>query len=622
MPVNSLEEFLRNAERCRVEGNLPQAIDWQKRASRLAPNDYRIACNLGSMLKVAGEYAEARKYLQYALSLKDDPMEARYNLGMLHIDQSRLDDAISLFEPLIEKHPDFVPGLFALGLARHRKGDLAGAVEVYCRAHRAQPENVDVCYNLGVAFRDQKQLDPAKELFLKAKTLNPDLLEADFNLAESCLELGELKEAEGYYAKLIRGGKAGLVAWSSFLLCRSYNPAYDPEEILQSHREFGKSVASQKLSISFGRTESPRLRIGYVSPDFNRHPAGSFLLPLLQNHDHSRFEIHCFSDTRQEDARTQVFRSCADGWHSVADLKDDAVARLIQKSGIQILVDCAGHTASNRLGLFSRKPVPLQVTTGFAYPETTGLEMIQYKLTDTIVHPDDGTRRFEEEPLFLSPCFCCYSPTDTAPDCGDLPAGKNGFITFGSTHKPARISEETVRLWSSVLTALPESRMLIFRDNLAPSTISRIKGWFSRHGVGPDRLNFECEVPGEGHWAVYRQIDLLLDTQPWSGHTTACESLWMGVPVMTLEGARCAGRMVASLLHCAGLPEFVAEDPSDFVGKAVRGAMNRDHLAELRAGLREKVRLSPLCDGGAFAACVEEACRRIWDRHIAELPGK
>jgi predicted O-linked N-acetylglucosamine transferase (SPINDLY family) len=277
-------------------------------------------------------------------------------------------------------------------------------------------------------------------------------------------------------------------------------------------------------------------------------------------------------------------------------------------------VDLAGHTGG-RLGVFSRQPAPVQVTY-LGYPATTGLSAVHYQLTDAVADPPGEPPCHTEELVRLPGGFCCYAPPDAAPAVAPPPSWSRGFVTFGSLHKLAKLNGDVLDLWCAVLRALPSARLLVFRDALWGRTRDYFREQFAQRGIAEDRLILGHRVgETETFLAVYRDVDILLDTFPWGGHATACEAMWMGVPVLTLLGDRHAGRMVASVLTRLGLTDLVARTPEGFVVRAVELANDPDRLACLRAGLREQMRASPLCDGPTFTRHLEAAYRELWRRY-------
>jgi len=544
-------------------------------------------------------------------------------LAMVHAARGDTGAAEKFFLTALSLNGDLFDAHAALGKLREAKGDLAGARDAYCNALRLRPAETHLHFRLGVIMRSWHRLDRAAACFTNALRLQSDHVSALANLGETLQAAGDTVRSEACLRSAIaRAGKladprlpGGHLVWSNLFISMQYNPAYSAGDLYRAHRRWGEQVEAciPALLPAAGRCGSGgKLRIGYVSADFCSHPAGRFLEPLLRFHNREDFAVICYSCGKIQDDMTVRFSGYADAWRDIRGCDDDAAAAMIRDDRIDILVDCTGHMADNRLPLFARKCAPLQIS-WIGYPGTTGLSRIDYRFTDTIVDPSSADADFSER-LFRLPLFCCFRPPENAPALSPLPAWTKGYITFGSLHSPARLNPAVIALWSRVLGAIPGSRMLLFRTTLDDEIQGRVTGYFETNGIGCERLEFRNTPPSKGYLACYEDIDLALDTFPWSGHTTACEALWMGVPHITLRGDRHAGRMTASVLSAIHLHTFIADTPGDFVAAAVRACADLSALGELRASLRQRMTASPLCDGAGFTAAVEAAYRECWEK--------
>jgi predicted O-linked N-acetylglucosamine transferase (SPINDLY family) len=292
------------------------------------------------------------------------------------------------------------------------------------------------------------------------------------------------------------------------------------------------------------------------------------------------------------------------------------VVEQIRHDQIDILVDLAGHTGGNRLGVFAQRPAPVQVTY-LGYPNTTGLAAIGYRLSDAVADPtQEPPDHCSEQIVRLPGCWCTWSPPANAPDVAPPPVRAKGHITFGSLHKPPKINDAMMDLWAKILHSVPGSRLLIFRNTLDISARERLTGEFRARGIASDRLDLNNGKVEESasHLTLYHRIDISLDSLPWSGHATTCESLWMGVPMVSLRGNRHAGRMSASIMTALNLTELIAETPEQYVQMASRLAADVGRLTELRAELRNRMKTSPLCDAATFTRQLEATYRDLWRR--------
>jgi predicted O-linked N-acetylglucosamine transferase (SPINDLY family) len=337
-----------------------------------------------------------------------------------------------------------------------------------------------------------------------------------------------------------------------------------------------------------------------------------YIEPVLANHDANRVHVICYAEANRPDAVTARLQKLAHEWRWTCRLSNAQLAERIREDRIDILVDLAGHTANNRLGAFARKPAPIQVT-WLGFLGTTGLKSIDYRLTDDFLDPPGMPVRDIEELLGLPGGMCCYAGPPDAPDVGAPPALRNGYLTFGSLHQLFKLNAQVFDLWSEVLKAVPTARLLMFRDSLAGTAQEHVRNQFAQRGIGNNRLDLRPGPCTDSYMGVYRQIDVTLDTFPVSGGVTTCESLWMGVPVLTLCGERPLARNSAALLNRVGLAEWVAHTSQQYVAVAKSIAEDLDRLTMLRAGLRERVQ-AKLCDAERFTRMLEETYRAMWRR--------
>ncbi len=359
------------------------------------------------------------------------------------------------------------------------------------------------------------------------------------------------------------------------------------------------------------------LKVGYVSPDFRTHSVAYFFKSLLLSHNRREVEVYCYYNDNIVDSTTKQLQEASDHWRSVANMNDEEVINLILQDNIDILVDLAGHTAKNRLSVFTAKPAPIQVT-WLGYPNTTGLSSMDYRFTDGIADPvGEADQWYTEELIRLPNGFLCYQGDGQIETEAKLPSRDRGYVTFGSFNNLTKVTPQVVKLWAKVLNAVPSSRLLLKSKQLLDEE-AKLKLWelFKKEGVEKERIELIAWLPKkEGHLALYSRIDIGLDPFPFNGATTTCEALWMGVPTITLAGDRHAGRVGASIMKQIGLDDFVAEDLASYVNLAVQHANDPEHLSSIREGLRARMESSKLCDGPSFAKDIEVAYRKMWEKH-------
>jgi predicted O-linked N-acetylglucosamine transferase (SPINDLY family) len=336
----------------------------------------------------------------------------------------------------------------------------------------------------------------------------------------------------------------------------------------------------------------------------------------MAHHDHEAYEVFIYSNTKESDGATETFKRRADHWRDVARMSDGEFREAVRADHLDILIDLAGHTEGGRPKAIGERLAPVQVSY-LGYPGTTGIEAMDYRLTDEWADPAGSEAHYTERLFRLSGGFLCYSPIFTAPSVGPLPAAKNGYVTFGSFNNIAKLSLPAIALWARILRAIPGSRLRLKSKPLADAAVrQRIQRLFAQNGIPGDRLLFDGWVPSSGeHLAQYASVDIAIDPFPYNGTTTTCEALWMGVPVVTLAGERHSGRVGVSLLSGAGLPELIADSEESYLEIACRLANELPRLAELRATLRSRMRDSPLCDAPRITREIESAGREMIARY-------
>ncbi|MBN1307357.1 MAG: tetratricopeptide repeat protein [Chitinispirillaceae bacterium] len=596
----------------RQTGDYERAASLYRRAAEKRRGFFAALCNLAASLRELQRLDEAISALEKAVALRPEAIEPRLQLADWCIRQSLVTEAEAHLNEALTYHPGSAEAENGLGNCAMARHDLNAAKNHYYRALRLRPDYANAHYNIGNIMREWNRLDEAAACYLSTIRFQPGKTAPLVNLGETRQLLGEPAASEACFREALAIDPECRAAQDNLLVSMNYNHLYTPEAVFAAHCEWGKRFALQAAP-QWRNIPSPgrKLIIGYLSPDFRSHPAAAFLEPMLRHHDPDRFEIRCYAETVHKDHTTEAFRELADSWRTVERMSDREVADRIRNDGVDVLVDTAGHFRGNRLGVFALRAAPLQIS-GIGYPGTTGLAAMDYRITDAVIDPPEADDCALEKPLRLGKGFCCYRPPECLPAVGTLPALTNRYITFGSLHTTARLNEAVIALWSAVLRAVPSSRLLICRATLTPSVISRLRGWFSRGKIDPGRISFRPVIPAAGHLTVYNDIDFSLDTFPWSGHTTACESLIMGVPMITLTGDRHAGRLAASVLSAAGLPQCIARSQEEFVAIAAGHAAQPDKLASLRPGLRRRVIASLLCDGASYMKNLEEQYRRIW----------
>lgn len=544
-------------------------------------------------LHQAGRLQEAEQIYRQILEFDHaqpqgwDLAQVHANLGVALLGQEKTDEAIASFGQALELSPGSAEALNGLATAYQARGELDEAASCYRRALECRPDFAEAHNNLGNVLKDQARWQEAIGCYLQALTLQPNIVQAH----------------------------------SSLVYALWYCPGFDVAAIYKEHcrwnERWGLPLAGLVQPHGNDRSPNRRLRVGYVSPDFRKHVQMLFMAPLLAAHDHTNFEVFCYANVAVPDEVTRRLKSSADVWRDTAVASDEAVAQRIRDDRIDVLVDLTMHMAGGRPLVFARGPAPVQVC-WLAYPGTTGLTAIDYRLTDPQLDPPELFDRFySESSIRLPETFWCYDPLTSEPTVGPLPAGTNGHVTFGCLNNFCKVNDDVLRLWARVLKTVERSRLLL----LVPrgSARERTLDVLEQEGISRDRVTLTDFRPRLDYLTQYHQIDIGLDTFPYNGHTTSLDSYWMGVPVVTLVGNTVVGRAGLSQLTNLGLTELVAQTPQRFVEIAVGLAGDWERLKTLRSSLRERMQKSPLMDAPRFALNIEAAYREMWRRWCASL---
>jgi predicted O-linked N-acetylglucosamine transferase (SPINDLY family) len=601
-------------------GQPDAAVDLIGRAIAVKPNVAAAHHNLGIALKARGALQEAAGSFQRAVALQPDFVEAQLHLGGVLVELGRAQDAVACYRRALAIHADHAEIHNSLGIALNALGRPEEAVASFQRAVAIAPDFAGAYNNLGIVCRAQGRVDEAIAYLQRACAVQPDYAEAFNNLGNALDAEGRSQDAIACYRRALEIAPGYARAHSNLLFTLNYDEGCSGAALFAEHRNWARQHAAGLAAAHHGNVPDAtrRIRIGYVSADFKYHTVGCFFEPVLAAHDRAQVEIYCYANVNKPDRVTARLQAQADVWRDIAALDDAAVAQLIREDAIDILVDLSGHTAGNRLLAFARKPAPIQVS-WLGYFNTTGLDAMDYAIWDAASLPAEAERWFTEKIVRLPDSRFCYLPPSYAPPVASLPAlRRGGAITFGCFNNIAKVSPAVVSLWAKLLHAVPHSRLLLKWKSLADNSVrERYLALFAAHGIGADRLELLGASPHEQMLAEYGDVDIALDPFPYSGGLTSCEALWMGVPLVTLAGARPVSRQTLGYLSLVNLAELAATTPEQYVQIATDLARDLDRLAAVRAGLRATMAASPLCDGPRFARNLEQLYRTMWTQWCA-----
>jgi protein O-GlcNAc transferase len=595
-----------------ARGQIDEAMDWHRKALALNPNYAEGYNNLANCLQLKGEIAQAVELYQKALELKPDYVEAHSNLGNAYQEQEKYDAAVFCYRKALALNPDLVGAINNLGNALQALGRFDESVIWYKKAIQHDPEHFEALASLGNVLQTLGKPEESLEHTKKALAIQPGQVDAYNNMGNAAKDMGLLEEAIRCYRKSVELEPTYYQVHSNAIFTMQFLPDVDPRELLKETIKWdemqGKRVRGELLPFPNERNPDRRLRIGYVSPDFRNHCQSFFTEPLFSHHDHEQFEIYLYSSVPQPDSVTEKLRNFADVWRSAVAKRDEDVAQMIREDRIDILIDLTMHMAHNRELLFARKPAPIQAA-WLAYPGTTGLSTMDYRISDPFLDPPGlNDEYYSEKTLRLPDSFWCYNPLSDEPAVSELPALKNGYITFGCLNNFCKIHEALLKTWKRVLDAVPTSRLLL----LVPTGSPRQRVLDQLH-IDAARVEFVPFQNRTDYLKTYHRIDLGLDTFPVNGHTTSLDSLWMGVPVVTYYGQSAMSRAGLSQTTNLGIAsEFLGHSADEFVNLAVKACGDLPRLAELRSTLRSRMQKSVLMDGAKFARGMEALYRQIW----------
>jgi predicted O-linked N-acetylglucosamine transferase (SPINDLY family) len=562
-------------------GRGERALELIDRAIALSPRQAGFHLNLGNVLRQLDRADEAIDAYATAAGLRADSAALQWNLGAALEQAGRTDQAIAAFQAAVRADPNLPHPYVSLSDALRRAGRLADAADAARTALRLLNDDPHVRGNLANILLDQGLADEAIELHRGALAAAPQLHFAFSNL-----------------------------------LLALHNRVQDPQSLYREHLRWAERYERPlpaKLTPHHDRDRNRRLRVGFVSGDFYDHPVGRLILPIIQRLNRAQFSSICFGNSRVGDEITAAIRAAAGEWHVVDQLDDTQLAQLIGEQRIDILIDLAGHSANNRLLAFALKPAPVQITY-LGYPNTTGMRSIDFRITDAVADPPGGADALNTEKLVrLSRCFLSVRLAQDA----IAPVDRDGHFTFGCFNKFAKVSPQTMEMWSRILRALPQARLVLKSRGLDdPRTQTIVREKLAAHGLPVERIELTGRVksPSDAR-GTYNRIDVALDPFPYSGTATTIDALSMGVPVVTLAGTMHVSRVSGSLLTAAGLGEWIASDADAYVEKAVAAAAHGMRSIDLRRGLREQVAASVLCDEAGLVEQFQEALRFTWREH-------
>jgi predicted O-linked N-acetylglucosamine transferase (SPINDLY family) len=596
-------------------GRLPAATDHYARASALNPSHIDARARLAAVLVTQKRTVEAEAACLRVLELQPDDVAALTDLTALAFTQRKVDAAVNYGRRAVALAPNLATAHVRLGRALKERGEFEEAIALYRRALELDPDSVDAANFLAVVLYDSLRLDEAEEIARTAAKRHPENAAALHNLAIILQAKGEIGAALELYRQALKLTPERLDYRRNMLNALLYAPDVAPEERFAENQAFARFAAAKIANPLPPPRNAPvpdrKLRVGWISSDFRQHPVARNLELFFAHRDRSRFEAICYADVPASDEMTEWFRGQSDAWRSIVGLTDEAVARQIRDDGIDIMVYLAGRFDRNRPQVAVWRPAPVQIS--LFDGASSGMPEMDYFIADAVTVPprEQRVEQFSERPLRL-PNFYLHTVPVGGPLAVPPPCLATGHITLGSFNNPTKLNARLLAVWADLLRRIPDARLhLKFRE------------WFGNRGLRErvlqafgdvaSRVEFDpTDRPLEQHLALYNQIDIALDPFPFNGSTTTFEALWMGVPVVTLAGHSFMSRWAAGMLSKIGLTELIATTPEDYIDHIASLAADKPRLAALRAGLRERVARSALCDGARTTRYLERAFTAVW----------
>jgi protein O-GlcNAc transferase len=592
-----------------------------RQALALCPDNPDNHLTLAAVLYLVGDYEGAAGSFRQVLELVPDHFGARLDLGQSLQRLGQFEPAAACYRLLLELRPDDAHAHLGLAACLRELEQYDAAIASYQRAVELAPTDRAALHDLGLAFQMQGKVEPARAAFERALAVYPDDALVLIALANVSFELGRWEQALQHARRAVEVAPDWPRTYSTalFLLSHCCN---DPAELTAEHRKFGEyweaKLQAQRAPHPNERDPGRVLRIGFVSADLYNHAVAKFIEPIFAVLQGSaQLTLHVYYNNVVEDAVSQRLRGYVAQWHSIAALEDDEAERQIRADGIDILIDLNGHSARNRLQLFARKPAPVQAS-WIGYAGTTGLQAMDYYLSDQYHLPEGRYDDQFSEKIVRLPLSAPFLPEPNAPPVNALPALSNGYVTFGSFHRSNKLSRDVIALWAQLLRAMPTSRMLLggFREDAD----SALLGWFDEEGIDRGRLILRQRAPMGAYLAQHHEVDVCLSPFPYTGSTTICHALWMGVPTLTTIGPTNPSHAVVCYLAHLGLTSFIANDPAHYTQLGVFLSENLPMLAALRTSMRDRFNKSVVGYPGVAAAGLEHALRLMWERWCADLP--
>lgn len=595
-------------------GELEKSLKIYYQCEELMPDKFEVLNNLGNLYSTLGKYKKSIKYFEKANELYPQNSNLIFNIALNFFNNIMYDEAIEHCLLSIKINPNNFQSYNLLGSCYQNKDMIKEAINCFEICIKIKPNYNTAFFNYGVLCLLNGRVSNALILLQKAKDLGCNYPELNYYINTAKYNnFNGIKEYLEEFLTVFESNIGNPQFLSSYYLPILYDDSLKNKHLFELHKKFDQS---NKI-IKGKKNNNIKLRIGYVSADFTGHSVGYFIDPVLENHDTENYEIYLYFNSNKPDYKTKLMQSYGHYWRDIYGKSDDYVYNLIKKDKIDILVDLSGHTAGNRLNVFRKKPSFKQIS-WIGYPFTTGLKTIDYKFTDNIADPIGKTEVIHTEKLYrISDCFLCYKNENEVHINSKKPFENNKYITFGSFNNILKISKKQLNIWINILKLVPNSHLVLKSIQYSSDDVLKnVYTIFKKNNIDLSRIKLLPMIPSvHGHLAMYNLIDISLDTSPFNGATTTFESLWMGVPVVSLTGNKHLSRVGTTILKNLNLNELIAKDNDTYINKIIALSKNIDQLKYYQSNLRDKLKKSVLCDGKGFTKKIEEAFINIFNEN-------
>lgn len=604
----------------RERGDLSEAIASLQRG--LGESDANAHNSLGCALRDAGQLDEAMRQFEAAVSIDPKLAIAHCNLAGAQKKRKAYEAAIASAQRALSLDPKLAEAYRTLGNAYHELEKFEAAEMSYRYALELDPRDAAVQDDLTTVLVKREKLEEARVSSDKAMSFGTPTARMHINLGDILRAQGAIDASADAYRKAIEVEPHRIEAYNRLLFNLAGSPSFAVDAFRKEATQFCELLAAHAKPMHHeapASRETRRLRVGFVSGDLRLHPIGIFLESVLGHIDRARVELIAYPtcEPQMEDEITARLKPHFAAWRPLRDPDPEVAAKKIRADNIDVLVDLSGHTAFTGIPVFVWKPAPVQAT-WIGFFATTGCKEIDYVLGDRHVLPESEASHFIEKPWRLPDSYLCFTPPKPEVKIGPLPMLRNGGVTFGCFGKHIKVNDNVIAVWSRLLHKVPGSRLFLKAPGTNVKDIWRNAiECFASHGIGADRLILEAGSPRAEYLDAYNRVDITLSPFPYPGGTTTAEALWMGTPVLCMKGDRFVTHICESLLHTAGLEDWIANDEEDYIARAIAFASDRERLQSMRASLREQVLASPLCDAPRFARNLEDAFHGMWNAYCA-----